>query len=159
MHELKKKLLLNTDLEPESDSRKNSEGRKVRMEPGPDRLVINEHCNIMGAFTDQDYRIATDKARVNVCTVLNSKEDIRSFQISPGRSRSQSPDRSPERSRSQSPDRSSQHSRSQSPDRSSQQSRGRSPDRFSQHSRDQSPEKFTERLPKSPQRSYDETPE
>ncbi|POS83814.1 hypothetical protein EPUL_005031 [Erysiphe pulchra] len=90
----------------------NSAGEMVKQDPGPDRILVDLDCNILGAFSDLDYETYTEVPRVKNCRVLKSIQDY----VSPsGRS-------SPE----QSPPRSPQLSREPSPARSRGRSRGRS---------------------------------
>ncbi|POS86816.1 hypothetical protein EPUL_003459 [Erysiphe pulchra] len=75
---------------------KNSAGEKVKIGPGPDRLVIDVHCNVVGAFSDLDYEINTVEGRVKGCKVLKSIEDKVSPSVSSSNlPRSSSPSRSP----------------------------------------------------------------
>ncbi|POS83755.1 hypothetical protein EPUL_004269 [Erysiphe pulchra] len=101
-------LLPRTDLKPHLRLARNSAGEMVKIDPGPDRLLIDLNCNILGAFSDLDHGIDVDVPRVKHCRVLNSKEDyinplVRSSpqsspplsrEPSPGRSREPSPERS-----------------------------------------------------------------
>ncbi|POS82527.1 hypothetical protein EPUL_006301, partial [Erysiphe pulchra] len=63
------------EVKPELRLVKNSAGEMVRIDPGPDRLIIDLECNIIGAFSDLDYKTDPAKARVQTCTILESMED------------------------------------------------------------------------------------
>ncbi|KAI6245284.1 hypothetical protein HI914_06535 [Erysiphe necator] len=69
-----------SDLPPHLRVVKNHLGESENIDPGPDRLVINDKCNIIGAFTDFDYMNDEYGGRIEPCTVLNFPEDaVRSF--------------------------------------------------------------------------------
>ncbi|POS82640.1 hypothetical protein EPUL_005007, partial [Erysiphe pulchra] len=124
---------------PKSESRlvKNPAGEMVRIDPGPDRLLIDSKCNILGVFTDLDFGTDKQVPGVKHCRLLESFEDY--FNPSDSGSPEQSPPRSPQRSREPSPERSYQRSREPSPERSYQRSREPSPERSYQRSRELSP--------------------
>ncbi|POS84897.1 hypothetical protein EPUL_004406, partial [Erysiphe pulchra] len=91
-------LPLHTELEPESRLVKNSAGEMVRIDPGPDRLIIDTECNIKDIISDLDYEEDPPMGRVIACTVLKSIEDYASSSVSSSSSsRSSSPEQSPER--------------------------------------------------------------
>ncbi|POS83763.1 hypothetical protein EPUL_005939, partial [Erysiphe pulchra] len=132
------RLLPHTELKPDSRLVKNSAGERVRIEPGPDRLLIDSECNVIGAFSDLDYETYTEVPRVKNCRVIKSIQDY----VSPsGRSSpEQSPPRSPQLSREPSPERSRGRSRGRSRETSPEQ---RSPHR----SREPSPGRRREESP------------
>ncbi|POS82761.1 hypothetical protein EPUL_005400, partial [Erysiphe pulchra] len=89
------------EFEPELRMVQNSAGEMIKKDLGPDRLVIDMKCNIIGAFSDLDYENKIAVGRVKNCTVLKSIEDYISPFVSGTPERS--PPRSPQRSREQSP--------------------------------------------------------
>ncbi|KHJ31458.1 hypothetical protein EV44_g0600 [Erysiphe necator] len=63
------------DLLPHLRVNKNSNGHWVRIDPGPDRLVINTQCDIIGAFSDYEYNFDTKGGRIEACTLIRSCDD------------------------------------------------------------------------------------
>lgn len=70
------KLRCKIDLLPHLRVNKNSNGHWVRIDPGPDRLVINTQCDIIGAFSDYEYKFDTQGGRVEACTLIRSRDDV-----------------------------------------------------------------------------------
>ncbi|POS88003.1 hypothetical protein EPUL_004519, partial [Erysiphe pulchra] len=62
------------DLPPASRISKNKAGEIVHIIAGPDRLVIDQECNVICALTDYDY-LGFLGGRVELCQVLEAPEE------------------------------------------------------------------------------------
>ncbi|POS82422.1 hypothetical protein EPUL_005917, partial [Erysiphe pulchra] len=119
------------DLKPESRLVRSLAGQMVEIDPGPDRLLLDSECDVIGAFSDIEYTTYTEVPRVKNCRVLNSVQDFFRPSVRSPSHRSREP--SPERTREQSLEISRERSRGRS--------RGRSPEISPEVPRELSPER------------------
>ncbi|KAI6245334.1 hypothetical protein HI914_06455 [Erysiphe necator] len=72
LYQYAKSSFLHNKKPPPETSHKDS----VKMDPGPDRLIIDQNCDILGAFIELDYPENHFEGRIEGCKLLKTPADV-----------------------------------------------------------------------------------